>query len=200
MIDAERDADLRRFAEIWRASRQDAGVSQDYVAKKLGVSKKTVQNWEQGLSTPSQLMAFEWFKAIDRQPLPYYLGLLYPEFERLSPRSDDDQIDQALSVLIHGLPSYAKRELLYCAYGNHGSSSLCVLEMLTAYLHTPLRQRLNIAQAVATNYDICLANGDIINAEHVLPHTDILKSAIGSGRQSIMQGKKTYTIMEVIEE
>lgn len=198
MYDIGRDINLQRFAEMWRQSRMDAGLSQDYVANKLKVSKKTIQNWEQGVSAPSQVHAFEWFKAIDRQPLPYYLSLVYPEeFKSLSPCSSDDDIDTALFTIIKNIPTYAKRELLYCAYGNHGSSPICILEMITAYLHTPLRQRLNIAQAIVTNYEMCVANGDIINANHILPHVDVFKKAISLGRKSIMRGKKTYTIMEV---
>ena len=201
MNDAEKDIDLQRFAKVWRQSRYDAGVSQDYVAKRMNITKKTVQNWEQGLSTPSQINAFRWFKAVDRQPLPYYLELLYPEFENLSPYTDDDiKIERALDVLLHTLPAYAKRELLYCAYGNHGSSPIAVLEMVTAYLHTPLRHRLNIAQAIATNYEVCKASNDIINCNHIMPHMGLLRKAIRSGRESILCGKETYTVMEVVGE
>lgn len=37
---------VKRFAKIWWKSRADAGKSQEFMALSLGVSKKTIQNWE----------------------------------------------------------------------------------------------------------------------------------------------------------
>lgn len=38
------------------AARVNRGLTQDYVAKKLGVSRTTVIAWEKGKSTPSTLV------------------------------------------------------------------------------------------------------------------------------------------------
>ena len=35
-----------RFGMMWKKSRCNAGVSQEYMAKALGVSKKTIQNYD----------------------------------------------------------------------------------------------------------------------------------------------------------
>ena len=43
----------RQFAKIWADSRVDAGKTQDYMAKGLGVSKKTIQNWENDVRKPA---------------------------------------------------------------------------------------------------------------------------------------------------
>ena len=42
-----------RLASVWLRSRGQAGKTQEYVAKSLGVSKKTVQNWEAGTAAPN---------------------------------------------------------------------------------------------------------------------------------------------------
>lgn len=92
---------VERIAKIWHLSRIRAGKSQEYMAKALGVSKKTVQNWEAGTSSPSQATGFEWFKVLDIQPLPYYLCILYPDkFEDLSSHCSDKEVDEALFCLI----------------------------------------------------------------------------------------------------
>ncbi len=62
-----------RFAKMWRKSRNAAGKSQEFVAKSLGVNKKTVQNWEAGTSCPSQEKGFEWFQVLGIQPLPDHI-------------------------------------------------------------------------------------------------------------------------------
>ena len=41
-----------------RAARVNAGLTQEQVAEALKVAKKTVQNWEKGVSTPDVNQAF----------------------------------------------------------------------------------------------------------------------------------------------
>ena len=89
-----------RFARIWRVSREKAGVSQDAIAKRLGVSKKTVQNWENGTSSPSQVMGFEWFNVCELQPLPFYLEALYPEY--FSEYAPKEEVKQAYTLFAGG--------------------------------------------------------------------------------------------------
>ena len=67
----------RQFAKIWADSRVDAGKTQDYMAKGLGVSKKTIQNWENGVTAPDFFMGSEWFRVLGINPLPYYLSFLF---------------------------------------------------------------------------------------------------------------------------
>lgn len=43
----------KRFAKVWWKSRDDVGKSQEFMALSMGVSKKTIQNWEKGLSSPN---------------------------------------------------------------------------------------------------------------------------------------------------
>lgn len=68
-----------RIAQMWLKSRSDAGWSQDRVAKALGVSKKTVQNWESGEASPNFRIALEWFDALGVPMYPYIMELLYPD-------------------------------------------------------------------------------------------------------------------------
>lgn len=46
---------VKRFAQIWSLSRADTGKTQEYMANGLGVSKKTIQNWEKGASAPGSV-------------------------------------------------------------------------------------------------------------------------------------------------
>ena len=51
----------KRLAELHMRARYDAGKSQEYIALEMGVSKKTVANWEKGISTPDIFDSFRWF-------------------------------------------------------------------------------------------------------------------------------------------
>ena len=70
---------ITRFSKIWWQSRADAEKSQEFMALGLGVSKKTVQNWEKGISAPDLFQGSEWFRILGLNPLPYYLAFLFPE-------------------------------------------------------------------------------------------------------------------------
>lgn len=185
-----------KFAKMWRKSRESAGKSQDYMAKALGVSKKTVQNWENGTSCPSQQMGFEWFMVLGIQPMPYYLKLLYPyEFDRFEPGANEKDVGIALLTLVSNLTVDQKRKLLYILQGCHGSSPICILEMLTAYLQTPLEYRLNIAASIAISYEVSESKDILNNPAHVQPNMSLLNLAIKRGRQAVIDGKGCYTIV-----
>ena len=180
-----------RFAEMWRISRQDAGKSQEYMAKALGVSKKTIQNWEEGTSCPNQAKGFEWFNVLGLQPLPYYLQLLYPSFTGLEPNSSDQDIDKALTDLILSLPTDSKRKILYIANGLHGSSPAAVLNMIIADLNTPLRARLNIALTIISNYELSKNLGE--TSDYIQPDMELLKLAYERSFESVKNNQSHYS-------
>lgn len=183
-----------RLSHMWRKSREIAGLSQDHMAKSLGVSRKTVQNWENGTSSPSQVLGFEWFSVCGLHPLPFYLEALFPEFaSELSSDSSDQDVDDALKSVIKDLPSNYKRKLLYLFAGKHGSSPTFVLEMVTAHLQVPLSNRLTIAETIYSNYDLAAATGSILNEHNIQPNTTFLKRAIDHARAALKSGMDGYT-------
>lgn len=110
----ETDERNKRFAAFLSQARTRAGKSQDYIAEKLDVSKKTIQNWEKGVSLPSFPETMEWFKALNINPLPYYFAYAHPEELIYLKTSDDDQvISDAFDALVNELPISVKRSLLY---------------------------------------------------------------------------------------
>ena len=112
----------KRFARIWSLSRSDAGKTQEFMANGLGVSKKTIQNWEKGASAPDLYEGSEWFRVLGTNPMPYYLAFLYPWlFDGIKPEDDDQEIEQALLFLVKNMTSVEKREMLYLMAGRHGS-------------------------------------------------------------------------------
>lgn len=186
-----------RFAYMWRKSREDAGKSQDYLAKALGVSKKTIQNWENGIGSPSQMMGFQWFDVLGLQPLPYYLELLYPsEFNNLS-HCKDSALDKALMDIISSLPDKYKQELLFILSGHHGSSICGILEMLTAHLHAPLRERVNVALSIATNYKIAEVHKVDCSPANIQPNLELLEESIYNALNAVYTHKESYTDFKI---
>lgn len=184
----------RRFAQIWSVSRMNAGKTQEYMAKGLGVSKKTVQNWENGATAPDFFMGSEWFRVLGINPLPYYLSFVFPDlFADISPDDSDDSIEQALILLIKNSTAVEKRELLYLMAGRHGSSWYSLLQMFTAHCHTSMRSRIGVARNILDNYEIESATGQLVCTSNVQPDIEMLRGAIEEGKRSVMAGNSGYT-------
>ena len=174
-----------KLATMWQKSREDAGKSQQYVASKLGVSKKTIQNWESGYSSPSIAMGMKWFKALGLQPMPYYLEALYPADYKSTDLSDEEVNDMLITFIKTMRPS-DKRKLLFVIYGEHGSSFNELIEMLVAHFHTPDSYRIVIAQNILTHYLLAEAENKLVSTDKVMPDIGIFKRAILNKRNKIL--------------
>lgn len=183
-----------RFALIWATSRADAGKTQEYMAKGLGVSKKTVQHWENGVTSPDLFTGSEWFRVLGINPLPYYLNFLFPNlFNGAAPGDSDEIVDEALSVLINNLTPMEKRELLYLMAGHHGSPWYSLLQMFTAHCHTSMKSRVNVARTILDTYEMESAAGTLVCADSVKPDLQMLRNAIEEGKKSAISGSSGYT-------
>lgn len=181
-----------KFANMWTRSRTDANKSQDYMAKALGVSRQTIQNWEKGLGCPNQMMGFKWFDVLGLQPLPYYLQLFHPAMDGISVNSDDDQIKEALIKCIEDSTPDQRRKLLYLFYGDHGSSPSGIIELMTAHLHTPLRDRITIANTVLASYDLAEALDELVQPDHIRPNTTLLKDSLLNALKAVKNKNHSY--------
>lgn len=190
----EREARKEAFSKIWWKSRADAGVSQEYMANELGISRKTVQNWERGVSAPTLFQGSEWFRALGVNPLPYYFSYVFPDdIDGIKAEDDDSRIDDALNDILPQLTKDDKRRLLYILYGDHGSSPTAVLNLVNAHLQTPLNDRIMQANAILSNYELEAELGNIVHAGHVKPDTELLHKAIAEAKSSVIKKQKGYT-------
>ena len=185
---------VSRFSKIWWKSRADADKSQEFMALGLGVSKKTVQNWEKGISAPDLFQGSEWFRILGLNPLPYYLAYLYPDlFGDISPDKSDEELALALHHLIDQATPIEKRQLLFLMAGKHGSSWYALLHMFTAHCHTSMQCRVGTARIVLDNYEMQQETGELVCTDNVLPDLDVLRNAIESGKSAAQQKRPGYT-------
>ena len=194
-MDSEsRGSRVARFAKIFISSRYECGKSQEFMAAELGVSRKTVQNWEKGLSSPSFFQATEWFRVLGLNPIPYYLEFIFPHMNLESQHElDSNEVSLALHENIDQLTDTERRQLLYLLTGRHGSSPSAVLHLLNAHLQTPIRDRFNAAHTIYQNYVIEKQMNNLVNPDDIQPDLDLLKHAIEEGRQAIYNGNTGYS-------
>lgn len=185
----------KRLAEMHMKARYDAGKSQEYVALEMGVSKKTVANWEKGVSTPDIFDSINWFRVLGLNPMPYYLNFMFPTlFEVVNSASKDEDVEILFEQLVENLTINNKRALLYLFYGNHGSSPNAVVQLILAHLHTPIKDRVLHAEVIAREFEMEKELGNIICKDNIMPDMDVLNSAIQNGRSSALSGEFGYAM------
>lgn len=191
--DESRIERAKRFAKIWWQSRYDAGKSQEFIALSMGVSKKTIQNWEKGLSSPSLIQASEWFQVLGLNPLKYFLEFLYPNFSEAVNSKDEIEQDKILMSLIKSMSAFEKSELIYIMSGAHGSSWPALLQLFSAYCQMSLQSRAIISRAILENYEIEEEVGNLVNENKIKPDFKLLKSAIMFCKAAVQKGLKGYS-------
>ena len=187
----------KAFGEIHAIIRCKEKKSQEYMAMELGVSKRTVQNWEKGISSPTFFQSLEWFRILHTNPLPYFLALVYPDkLKGLKGTDSDEKINEAFDVLAKTLSIGAKRALLYLYYGEHGSSPNAILQMMLAHLHTPLQSRITQAIVTAHMYEMEKELDHLICKDNILPNMDTLNDAILKARLAALHHEYGYNALE----
>ena len=181
------------IAEALRTTRNASGKSQEYMAYELGVTRRTILNWETGVSEPSMSQAINWFKLVDKNPIPFLLQTTYPNMDKISHKDSDAKILAALMQLINDLPTEGVRQLMYLLFGSHGSSPRAVLQMITAHLQTPMKDRIAHGQLVATNYELAKRTNTLAQPNHIQPDLDCLNAAIESAKSAVEKRANEYS-------
>lgn len=183
-----------RCGNIYATTRYNSGISQETMAFELGVSRRTIQNWESGISHPNIMQSASWFKLLGISPVPFLLRLHDDIFDTISADSSDEDITLALMSIVQALPSSQKRALLYLFAGEHGSDPESVLQMLLANLHTPMKDRVAVVSAVINNYDISKSTNSLVDTSHIMPNMNLLRTAYQSGKEAASKGNNGYSI------
>lgn len=195
-----KDNSARKFSDIFLRSRYDAGKTQAFMAKAMNVSVKTVQNWESGITCPSQTQTFDWFVKLGVQPLPYYLDYLYPDLKKMSADAPVEDIDKALCEVIEQLSLPMKQRLLYILSGKHGSSVAALLELTAVYLALPLHGRIVVTDIVLSKFKLDGMSNDLHTADTMPPDIDLIVKAVERATSAMLDGKDNYTALPETEE
>ena len=189
------DRDLNDMtAEIMAEARIGKNRSQQYMAKSLGKSLTTIQNWETGISTPKLSDMAAWFGTLGINPMRSCLNYLHPDqYKDLTQDSNQKEIDDALLYYIQNIASdHEKRELAFCIFGETGSSWPAQLDELTARNHLPIAHRINIARITVETFCMIQELGKLRGMDHVMPDIENVERAIENCKDSVRNGRSDY--------
>lgn len=200
-MEETRTSRVKRFSELHVKARLTAGKSQEYMALELGVAKKTIQNWEKGLSSPSFFQSLEWFRVLNTNPFPYYMSMFYPDkLSGIKPSDPDEKIEEAFNSLIQNISTNDKRALLYLYYGNHGSDPHSVIQLLLAHLHLPMSLRINDACNVDTNYKMAKELNLLVCPDNIQPDLSNFKRSTIMALEACKDNRDSYANLDIEKE
>lgn len=195
-FDCFNEEDKKRLANILMRSRAESGMSQEKVALELGVAKKTVQNWERGVSSPTLPQAIGWFRVMKVAAMPYFLNFIFPDTDGINKDQSDEKLRKILMLMLDSLPAEGIRQLLYLFYGDHGSSPRATLNLITAHLQTPLRDRYAHANIILNDYELACSMNNNTSKDHIMPNTEVIKDSIELSRKAIVNSKSSYILVK----
>ena len=192
---------VQLFSDIHTKARIAANKSQEFMAIELGVAKKTVQNWEKGISSPSFFQSLEWFRVLNTNPFPYYMSMMYPnEFSHINAANTDDEINDAFDKLIKQISINDKRALLYIFYGAHGGDPHTIINLMLAHLHTPLQARITQAMLTTYIYEMQSELDNLICKNDIMPNMEELRSSMMRARVAALEKQYGYSALEKMYE
>lgn len=182
------------LGELIQEARITAGLTRNEVIQNTEFTSTTLRNWEKGISSPTLSQFKELFRALGENPNKTLNDYFHPEIRDLSADDSDQMIDAAFDQMISEITTNQKRILLFAKSCNHGGDWDALLNLIDAYLQTPMSIRYAVAQLILTHYQMT-ADTDMIRCpEAPQPNIDVLQVAINKGRDSAVSGKSAYSM------
>ena len=174
-------------------ARVEAGLSQREMAHLIGMTERTVQNWEKGQSSPDGDEIMDWFTACGASPLAAMQEMLHPElYRKQATNMTDEELDAAIAGFLDTSPRIVKEMILFIVLGKHGSYPPAAFAEICANLHTPLQNKVSVCGQVLDNYNCAVATHTDPVPDDVHPPLDLLETSYKAGKEASRRGETAY--------
>lgn len=182
--------DDRIVSGILLRARQDADVSRKDLAKALGKTERTIQNWESGFN-PSFLDICMWFQAIEKSAWAYIQCSIYNHDVHYTDTYAEACRKELLQYFSTAEISEV-RKVCYIIMGKHGSNWHAMLEALFEHVCSPLAQRVISARSILISYSVDGQHTELVATGNILPDLDNLRKCINLGTEAAKLGRESY--------
>lgn len=143
-----------KSAEFARTSREDAGLSQQFVAQNLGITRVTYQKIETGerFFTPPEVLKF--CSMVRKSPNSYSNILFTPNGWDFTEKTDDE-IREQLMETVGAAPVHTIKLLIDIFTREWGGNPLQLVELAAAHTYTNILQRLTRSENVVHDVKLC---------------------------------------------
>lgn len=187
-----------QVAKALEKTRTKAGLSQERLAKLLGISKPTVASRERGTSPVTLADIINWCVACSIPARRCLDACIYPGLlDYLQEDISTEEKRQILHAAVDEMSNYKVDGWLYLYYGDHGSDPMAVLTEVLANLHTPLRDRVSIVNAIIGHYEMAQSTKTDPDPNGTQPVMDVVRQARDCGTAAAKNLDDAYSMMEV---
>ena len=187
-----------QVAKALEKTRTKAGLSQERLAKLLGISKPTVASRERGTSPVTLADIINWCVACSIPARRCLDACIYPGLlDYLQEDISTEEKRQILHAAVDEMSNYEVDGWLYLYYGDHGSDPMAVLTEVLANLHTPLRDRVSIVNAIIGHYEMAQSTKTDPDPNGTQPVMDVVRQARDCGTAAAKNLDDAYSMMEV---
>lgn len=167
------------------------GISQQKIADAIGKTKKTVQNWEQGIGRPDITEVIRWIHAVDENEMSMFLLYKYGP-HALDQVDDADEKKRRIHEYVDQFMTDTEVDILYYLLsGMSGSSVYSYMQKIAADLSTPLYARISTAALILSNYEIAGSIGEISDGAPKVD-AEAFYEAITAAADAVTKGNKVY--------
>ena len=177
-----------RIGHLLRKAREKSGVSAVAMAKKMHISRGTVDNWENSISSPNITDMFKWFRLLGENPEPYLKEYLHPGCN-MGEFSED-----TFAKNIAGLSVREKEILNYFISGKHGSSVYAFLNLGLAHLQCPVGMKHIAATVIQMNYNNAEARSELSDPDGIKPDMSAFDAAIAAAQKAYQNNDNGYIV------
>lgn len=181
--------------DILVRERVNKKLSQNDIAIAIGKSKRTVQNWEAGVGSPTIEDVVKWVDAVGIDLTRFAIAVKHGKQAIEVGEKTDDKKAYIHRFIDDFMTDNEVDILCFLLSGNTGSAIYSYFQKIAADLACPIHDRVSTGLAIYNNYEVAEALGNVNKAA---PKVDkmVFESALGSGKEAAKKGKNSYTEFE----
>ena len=180
------DTQVSQILAKWR---KEAGLTQEDIARKLDVTRRTIVSLENGEKHLKFFTIFQWAEATRRS-----IEKLTAELWGISHTGDLDRMAKALIDRVALFTPDEIKGVYFIFFGDHKSDLHAFIQLCVAYLQCPMRDKQSITLQIINNYRNAALRDELVQPDDARPDIDLLSHAQEQGRKAFIDDRDTYDI------
>lgn len=183
-----------RVAQFIKSLRHDAGMTREQLISKADFSVTSLRRWESGESTPSIAQLMEIIDITGQNLDHALLKFRHPDLYESAADASDEEINKLFDEYVSTMSIRDKRHILFAVSSRHGGDRHALMELVSAYLQSPMAARYAIALLIESQYNLSVANNAIQCPNNIQPDMKLLHDAIEGSKDAAMHGLTGYSL------
>ncbi|MGN0631673.1 MAG: helix-turn-helix transcriptional regulator [Ruminococcus sp.] len=177
------------ISERLKKARIERGISQEQAAKRIGVKRSTIGNYENGVSSPD---VEKFIELCNMYNLDYVKLLVYYYGSPVECHSSGNDIISDIVYLISTFDTHKLEELRWIFSGEHGKRVDPLIQLVLIYLHLDIGSRIHATEWLFGVYTTLKMQKRDVNSGIMEPDISNILASLEDAKQAYFEGKENY--------